>query len=180
MEFLVFNWADYVIIAILLLSIVIGLFRGLIREVFSLVTWVGAFVVGFVFSKNLANLFINLIKNDTIRIVVAFLVLFVVTLIIGGLISYLLSQLVQKTGLSGTDRMLGILFGFGRGALIVSLLLLVVSVGDVSEATWWKNSVLIPQFKPVVVWLRSFLPNKLAFDDDKQKSEAGKQLPLKN
>jgi len=94
----------------------------------------------------------------------AFLLLFIVTMILGGLISYLISQVVKQTGLGGTDRTLGILFGFARGVLVVALLLLVATLSHAPDRQSWKESQLIPYFQPLVKWLHDFLPEKLDFE----------------
>ncbi|WP_386686506.1 CvpA family protein [Lonepinella sp. MS14437] len=143
---------DYIIIGIIVFSVIVSLLRGFVREVLSLASWIIAFIVASQFYPYLANL-LTQIESEYIRNGVAIGVLFVLTLIVGGIVNYVISQLVDKTGLSSTDRVLGACFGFLRGVLIVAALLFFVDTFtnfDQSEA--WKSSQLIPHFGFVVEW----------------------------
>jgi len=161
-EYIEMNWVDYTIIAIIVLSVVISLIRGFVREALSLASWVLAFWVGFTFVNDLTPLLADKIDSVPVRTGLAFFALFVATLIISALISYLIIQIMEKTGLSGTDRLLGTLFGFGRGALIVALLLLLANFAAMQESGWWHNSVLVPYFQPLITWLAGLLPSDFA------------------
>lgn len=113
---------DYIIIGIIAFSILVSLLRGFIREVLSLGSWVVAFIVASQFYPYLAT-YLTQIESMYIRNGTAIAILFVLTLIVGVIVNYVISQLVDKTGLSGTDRVLGAAFGLVRGALIVAALL---------------------------------------------------------
>jgi len=162
MNVMMFTWADYAIIAILGLSILISLIRGFVREALSLVTWVAAFWVAFTFYGILADLLTQQIHSPTTRMAVAFAGLFIATLILGALINYLIGQLVDKTGLSGTDRMLGLIFGFARGALLITVLLMLARLTPMPEEPWWQKSMLIPKFSPMEAWLKDYLPQSMS------------------
>lgn len=162
MQITMMNWADYVIIGIIALSALISLIRGFVREALSLVTWVVALWVAFTFHGILANLLVSHIHSDMVRTAVAFGSLFLASLILGGLINYLIGQLVDKTGLSGTDRVLGVAFGFARGVLLVSILLMLVKLTPMPNEAWWKSSLLTPQFSPVEGWLSGYLPQSFS------------------
>lgn len=152
------NWADYLIIAIVGVSVLISIIRGFIREILSLAVWIIAFVVAFKFCKPLASIFTPYTHNSSLPITISFAILFIIVLILGGLLTYLISILVIKTKLSFIDRTLGMIFGFIRGILVVAVLLLLLSVHSYSRDSWWSNSYLIPHFKPLVTWLHKFLP----------------------
>lgn len=160
-EIILLNWADYSILAVLGLSILISLVRGFVREALSLISWVAAFWVAFTFYGILADILEKEIHSNGMRMAVAFGALFLVTLILGALINYLIGQLVDKTGLSGTDRMLGVLFGLGRGVLLVTVLLLLARLTPMPTEPWWKSSVMIAQFKPAELWLKGYLPQSM-------------------
>lgn len=166
-----FNWIDYTIIAIIALSVLISVMRGFVREVISLVIWVAAIAVSFIFYRYIADLLVNFIHSDSVRLVVSFVGLFLVTLVLGMLINYLISQLVANTGLSGTDRVLGVIFGIARGVLVVVLLMMLMSLTPFSKEASWQESVLVPHFQPLEDWLRSFLPQSLHNSIEIQKDD---------
>ena len=149
------NWADFAIIGILALSSVIGLIRGLMKEAFSLAIWVAAVIIAKTFSPQLSVLLANAIETPSLRELAAFAILFVLTLIIGGMANYLLGALVKMTGLSGTDRMLGVLFGVARGFIIVMLIIVFLpSLLPVDQDPWWQESILVNQLLAFEGWAR--------------------------
>ncbi len=143
---------DYIIIGIIVFSVIVSLLRGFVREVLSLATWIVAFIIASQFYPYLAGL-LTQIASEYIRNGVAIGILFILTLIVGGIVNYVISQLVDKTGLSGTDRVLGACFGFLRGVLIVAALLFFVDTfTNFEQSDAWKSSQLIPHFGFVVEW----------------------------
>ena len=107
-------WVDYVIIGIIALSAIISVVRGFVREVLSLAGWILAFWVALTFSPQLSTFLAEYIETPTIRLFAAFAGLFIITLILSALVNHLIATIVDKTGLSGTDRMLGIIFGAAK------------------------------------------------------------------
>lgn len=155
-------WIDYTIIALILISSVIGLLRGFIREAFSLVIWVIAIWVGLTFSREFSSFLEDLMSIPSARIATAFAILFFVTLILGALISYLLGELVKKTGLTGSDRFAGMIFGIARGLVVVAIIVMLAGLTPLPEDSWWKESALIPPFQSLAIWLRDHIPSGLA------------------
>lgn len=153
-----FTLADGVIAIVILLSAGISWMRGFVKEVLSLIAWIGAFIVGFLFSHHLAEFFTNYIKMPSLRVVLAFGILFLLTFILISLINFALSFLIQRIGLSGFDRICGALLGVIKGMLLVGLVLLMVRLTPLVEEPWWKHSFLIPKFGQIENWLRSFMP----------------------
>ncbi len=155
-------WVDYVIVGIVALSILAGLLRGFLKEAISLVAWIAAFFVAFMFVEDGATYLIKYIGIPAIRIVLAFGILFLCTLLVGGLINLIVAQLIEKTGLTGTDRLLGLVFGLIKGGAIVTVLVLLAGLTPLPQNPWWKQSVLLPRFEQAAVWLRGRLPPTIA------------------
>jgi len=141
------NWADWVIVGILVISSFFGIVRGFVREALSLVTWAAALVIATTFNDPLARLLESYIDTASLRYMAAFGLLFVMSLVVGALIGHLISGLVKMTGLTGTDRLLGVLFGLARGFIIVmAILLFIPPLVPIDQDSWWQSSKLIPSF----------------------------------
>jgi len=156
------NWADYLIVTIVALSMLVGLWRGLLREVVSLTTWIAAFAIAFLFAEDGATYLASHIDQSALRTAAAFGGLFLATLLLGGLVGILASYLVDYTGLTGTDRVLGMGFGLLRGTVVIAGLILAAGLTPLPKDAWWQQSVLLDHFQPVALWLRDFLPAELA------------------
>lgn len=152
------SWPDYAILATIAVSLLVGLLRGFIKEVFSLVVWAAAFVVAYRFSGDVAALMEEQVSLPSARTALGFIGLFIVVLVIGGLANYLLGRLVESTGLSGTDRLLGGVFGVARGVALVVVAILVTGFTPLPADPWWKESRMIQSFMPLVLWTVEFLP----------------------
>ncbi|MEJ2143343.1 MAG: CvpA family protein [Gammaproteobacteria bacterium] len=150
-------WVDIVIPGIIVVSALISLMRGFVREALSLVGWLAAFWIALTFADDLANLFLAGISVPSIRIIVAFTILFVVTLVIMAIINNLARQLIKKSGLKVTDRMIGMLFGLARGVVVVSVLVLLAGFTTMTQDLWWKESVMIDVFHEFAVWLQQLV-----------------------
>jgi membrane protein required for colicin V production len=163
------NWADWTIVAIVGVSALLSLWRGLIKEALSLVIWVVAFIVSTMFSDSLAFMLSDIITTPSLRHMVAMALLFAGTLMVGGLLNFLIGQLVKMSGLTGTDRLLGMVFGIARGVIVVVVILMFLPpILHVDQDPWWKSSTLIPHFQvlegwskqtgaEVFGWLKSFI-----------------------
>ena len=141
------NWADGLIIFILVVSGLISMKRGFIREALSLVIWVTAFIAATWSKEPLADLFSGWADAVSVRQLLAFILVFIVVLILGGIVNYVLGKLVSMTGLKTTDRFLGVIFGLARGALVVIVIVVYLPrVLPVHQDVWWRESLLIPHF----------------------------------
>ncbi|MEA3639433.1 MAG: CvpA family protein [Lamprobacter sp.] len=151
-------WVDYVIIAIIALSALVGLARGLVREVISLVVWVAALAAAWLFYEPVALQLTPWISTPSLRIGVAVLILVFAVLIAGAIFGYLLATLVDKTGLTGTDRLLGVVFGGARGVVLVALMVFLASLTPLTADPWWEQSQLLDQFKILADWMLEQVP----------------------
>jgi membrane protein required for colicin V production len=156
-------WIDYCLLAIIALSSVAGLLRGLVREVLSLVAWIVAAWVGLRYAAATSSLFASTIEVPSLRMAAAFALLFLTTLLVVSLAGWLISKLLESTGLSGMDQLAGLVFGGVRGILIVSIMVFLGSMTPLVEDAWWKQSRLLPTFHSLAVWLKGQLPDR--YDD---------------
>jgi len=145
---------DYVLLAVLVLSSIVGLFRGIIKEGLSLVSWVAAIWCGWRFGAAAGAALPHIVDSQVIQMWFGRIVVLVTILIVGGLLGWLLSYLTDKSGLSGTDRLIGMVFGLGRGIVLAGLVVIVLQMAGFDRDSWWKESRLIPYAAPVAALLR--------------------------
>lgn len=156
------TWVDYGIVGLVALSALVSLLRGFLREALSLAGWVMAFWVALTFTRELASALPASISVPSARLAVAFFALFLGTLLVAALVNFLAGQLVERTGLTGTDRLLGVAFGIARGAVIVAILVLLAGFTALPQDPWWRGSALLPHVQQMALWIRGFLPPDIA------------------
>lgn len=156
------NELDYAIIAIALVSVAIGAWRGAIREIINIAAWVVAFILAHAFSADLAPYFADWIAEPVYRTALSWLVIFVAVLIFASLLASLLSELVRKLGLSGLDRVLGAIIGVLRGGLVIVVLALAAGMTKFPQSALWKNAALTPPIEFAALYARALLPPSLA------------------
>lgn len=144
-----FDWA---IVAVLAISTLMSLRRGFLKEALSLGTWIAAFVVARQFHEPMDHLLEAHIVDSLMRSIAAFAALFVGTLLIGAALGFLLGALINATGLSSTDRVLGMVFGFARGALIVTVVVGLLNLTPLVGDSWYTSATLAPHFETVAQW----------------------------
>ncbi|KAA3649087.1 MAG: CvpA family protein [Proteobacteria bacterium] len=177
------NWFDFTILAILLVSVVVSLFRGLIREVMSLIIWVAAFWLAWHYVDVGADWLQAYIELPSARHLIAFVALFLLALIVGGLINFLLGKIIAGTGLTGTDRFFGMFFGLLRGAVAVTAMVLFLQATPLSKDPWWQQSTLQPHFSQLADWVKARMPEDIGayfsfMQDDTLKQSLQPGLPL--
>ncbi|AIN59532.1 membrane protein required for colicin V production [Pseudomonas sp. TE6288] len=152
-----FTWVDWAIIAIIAISSLISLKRGFVKEALSLLIWIVAGAVAWMFGGSLAQYLESYIQMPSARVIAGCAILFVATLLVGAMLNFLIGELIRVTGLSGTDRFLGMAFGAARGGLLVVVAVGLLSLGPVQQDPWWQESRLIPQFLLVADWSKNLI-----------------------
>ncbi len=152
------QWVDLAIIAVLGLSVLTGLFRGFVKEVVALCVWVLAIWLGFNHSQQLDPWLHSYIQEQSARSAVAFIIILFGTLLVGGIVNTILSFILKRSGLSGTDRTLGMGFGFIRGVFIVALVMVAVRMTSLPYQEYAQKSTLYSRFDPVVALIYGHLP----------------------
>lgn len=140
---------DYLLAAIFLLSALMGLFRGFIKEAISLLGWVLAVWCAWRYGAAVAERIPSFVDDSAIEIWVARAIVLIVVLILSGLFSRLIAFIIHQSGLSGTDRIVGMVFGMARGVLLICLVVLLLDATGFSADPWWQESKLIPYAEPL-------------------------------
>jgi membrane protein required for colicin V production len=153
---------DIAVIVVVVLSALIGLWRGVIREVFALAAWVAAVACMFLFGESVAKLLPVAQQTPWLRSLAGYALVFIGVFVLLSIVGFLFSKIVTAVGLSFLDRALGLVFGVVRGGLIVVLLVFVAGATSLPEFAWWRESVSAKPLATVAAILRSKLPDDLA------------------
>ena len=153
------TWLDYTILGIILLSTLTGILRGFVKELIALCIWALAIWLGYHYADRLDVFFQGWVEDARLRFGIGFIIIMVATLVIGGICNAFLGVILKKSGLSSTDRLLGMGFGLIRGIFVVSLVLVVMQMTSLVKQDGMKRSQLAAQFDPVVVTLKSYIPS---------------------
>ena len=161
---------DWILIAIVVVSTLISLKRGFVKEALSLGSMIIAVFVARMFGGQVSTLLTDYISVPSIRLMVAYGALFAATLAVGSMINHLIAHVVAMTGLSGTDRLLGTVFGLGRGLLIIVVVVAVLSRAPVTGDEWYKKSVMIPWLSSAANRAQAWIFEKFESGDSTQKT----------
>ena len=153
---------DYIVLIILGLSVLIGVMRGLLREVLSIAGWVAAFLVAKFYTAQLSPLLPQAISADSLRYMAAFIVLFLSTLIITSLLAMALSQVFKATGLGWIDRIFGAVFGVARGLMIVGMFVMLSGLTDFPKSSSWSAAMFSAPLEAMVMSARPWMPPVVA------------------
>ncbi|MDX1455947.1 MAG: CvpA family protein [Marinobacter sp.] len=166
-------WIDWVIITLIAVSTLISLKRGFVKEALSLITWVGAFIIARTFHPQMQSLLESTVETPLVRLIAAFAILFFATLIVGAIINSMIAHLIHATGLTATDRVLGMAFGLLRGVVVVIVAIAFTRYTPLSNDTWWQTSIMIDRLSVVEDWSRRTLGDEFAqfLDPAEEQSE---------
>jgi membrane protein required for colicin V production len=156
------SWIDYSFLFIFGVSVAISLMRGFVRESLSLLSWIISFWIANSFADPLAGLLEGIIEAPSLRLIVSFIALFVISMLLAAAASNLVVDLVDRAGLSGTDRSIGVIFGLARGYVIAVILVILMGLTPMPQDDWWQDSYFMPFFQSSAEWARDWLPNGMA------------------
>lgn len=149
------NIVDYGILLTIIVSVIISLLRGFVKESLSLVTWVAAAFIALNYSSIFADSFSSFVTNDSVRVLLSLVAIFILVLLTGTFINHTLSYIINKTGLSPYDKVFGVCFGLLRAILIISLVVLFLRHTSLVHQSLWRTSMFIPHFSELAKWLAS-------------------------
>jgi membrane protein required for colicin V production len=152
------TWVDYSILGVFAISVLLGIWRGMTREVFSLLTWIAAFVVAWLFSTQVAIMLTPYIPDPVLRIAAACAGVFLGALLVGAVLTHVLVSVVRGSGFSPADRTLGGGLGLVRAVVLVSLFVLIGGHMGAAQAGWWRESALIDRFVPLAQGFETVIP----------------------
>lgn len=153
---------DYFVLAILAISILLSMARGVVRELLSLAGWIVAFMAANSFAAGFAPMLPSTIAGETLRMLLAFGALFLSVLLAMSLIAMLISALVRSVGLEFADRFFGSLFGFIRGLLIVLLVVLAAGFTALPQEPFWQKALLSKPLETAAMLVIPWLPRDLS------------------
>jgi membrane protein required for colicin V production len=153
---------DYAVLAVLGLSAVIGIWRGLVREVFALAAWIAATLAAMLFAGEVAAWLPASFATPLVRAVIAVIVLFLAVLVAVSLGGIFASRLARAVGLSFADRTLGAVFGIARGALILVVLVLIAGLTALPKEPFWREAKLAAPLETAAIAVKPYLPRAVA------------------
>lgn len=168
-----FNWVDYTILGIFLVSMLLGLARGFVKEIISLIALIAAFTLATMFASPLANMLSHSATNATdsastvgaagyVAIAVAYTLIFLGTLLIGAIINFIFNVAIKRGALSFGNRLMGAVFGLARGFIFNIVLIFLVQFTAMGNEGAWHDSQLVNKLQPAVNWMSSIVSPALA------------------
>jgi membrane protein required for colicin V production len=151
---------DWILLALLAASMLLGAWRGLVYEVLSVLGWIASFVLAQWFAPEVADMLPMQKSDQTLRYAAAFVVVFIASVFAAGLISALMKKIISAVGLRPVDRILGAFFGVFRGLILLLALSVVVHMTALQESEWWLASKGGPMLMTLLKGLKPMLPEK--------------------
>jgi membrane protein required for colicin V production len=170
---------DIIIAAAILLSIVVGLFRGFVKEAISIVALLVAIWASLYFGPAVGDVSQSWLSSDELQKWFGRVLVFAVILSLGGLLGWGLSKIIRWSALSGMDRFLGSLFGAARGVLLVAVAIIGGQFAGFDQDAWWSESLLIPHLELVSDWIKIIAPDGLdLIVPDGEATELPVEIPI--
>ena len=154
---------DYIVLIVIMLSVLLGWWRGLVYEILSLFSWITAYFVAIAWVTEFTPFMPAVIENESLRSATAFVAVFVTTLILCGVAAWAINKLIKSFGLDWrTDGVMGAFFGLVRGLMLVLILVLLAGLTKLPQAPFWREALLSKPVQNVALLVRDILPNDMA------------------
>ena len=151
------NGADLLILGVLVVSMVLGLIRGFVREAIAVLAWLGGLWLAWRYAPLIEPFLGGAIGEPPVSTWTARALIVLAVLVLGWLVAGILSHLLRHSGLSLlVDRLLGATFGLLRGAVVVAVFVLLGQFVEMTEVTWWQQSKLLPYAAELAGWIQTF------------------------
>ena len=156
------TWFDYAVLAIVGVSVLLGVIHGLVRELLALASWMIAFLVAQLYAADAATLLTMQISHQELRLLAAFIAVFLIVYVAMKLLTSAVSRLVKSSGLGGVDRLLGSLFGLVRGGMIVMVMVLLAGLTALPKQTDWRQAMFSARLEALANVIKVWLPYDLS------------------
>ncbi len=153
---------DLIFLSLIALSLLLGAWRGLVSELFALVSWIAAFVVARHFSGMLAPYLSRVASAAWLQWALAFVAIVVAVLLVLALLRFVIREMLSAAGLGATDRLAGAIFGIARAVLIAVVVVALAGLSALPREQWWRSAVFAPPLETIVIALKPWLPKDLA------------------
>ena len=149
---------DILIVVAIAVSVIVGIFRGFVKEAISIAALLVAIWAALFFGPGIGGVSESWITSPDIQAWFGRILVFAVVLSLGGLLGWGISKLVRLSVLSGMDRLAGAIFGAARGVLLAALFVLGGQFAGFDNDQWWSESILIPHLEVVADWIKVMAP----------------------
>ena len=153
---------DLIVIAIVAVSVGISIWRGMVREVLALASWIGAFWIAKELAGFTATWLPDTVSNPGLRLMFGFIGVMLASLLVFSLVGMLIVHLVKVAGLTAPDRMLGAAFGLLRGVVIAVTVVLLGGMTSAPREPYWRDALLSAPLEAAALWVKPWLPRDVA------------------
>lgn len=153
------TWVDYCILAVLLISTVVGIIRGLTREVLGAGTWVLAFLLAFLFGNAMGGVLLGPLPTPALALAAGYALVFLGTLLAGAILTHFIGEAIRNAGYGSTDRTLGGGVGLIRGVVIVAAFIMIARAMGGEQKGWWQESMLVGRMAWLADGLQFLVPD---------------------
>jgi len=151
------NVTDYLVIAAVVISAIVGAMRGFLREAVAFATWLVALFIAWHFADLIEPHLGGLLSGSYVKPWAARIIIVLLILLLGAAVGAMLDHFVRLSIFSGMDRFLGLVFGLLRGVVLLGVFVILGQLLRLEGEKWWTRSLLIPDGESVANGLRALV-----------------------